>query len=96
MAKTQKYYMKRKMLKFENSPSKYGIYNRLPSKREKEAGKVQEHECEICFQPDTVFDHDDATGKFRGWTCRRCNLVLGLVKDDVKLLLALIHYLANH
>ena len=43
----------------------------------------------------TVFDHDHVTGKFRGWICNRCNRVLGLIKDDKNLLLAMIKYLSQ-
>jgi len=39
------------------------------------------------------FDHCHATGKARGWLCRSCNLVLGMVEDDVERLTSLILYL---
>lgn len=38
-------------------------------------------------------DHDHETGKARGILCRKCNLMLGLVKDDIVLLEKAIIYL---
>lgn len=58
------------------------------------AGRNKPKQCEICGSlGDICFDHDHKTGKFRGWICRRCNLVLGLVKDNKQLLLDLKNYL---
>jgi hypothetical protein len=28
------------------------------------------------------YDHCHQTGKFRGWLCRKCNLMLGNAEDD--------------
>ena len=50
--------------------------------------------CEVCgsdYWP--CRDHDHGTGKFRGWLCRDCNLVLGIIRDDVQRLRALAEYL---
>ena len=44
----------------------------------------------------TNIDHDHTTGKVRGLLCVRCNLALGLVKDDVEVLLRLGMYLEKH
>jgi len=51
--------------------------------------------CECCGRDDVelVFDHDHKTGLFRGWLCNRCNLTLGMVKDDQQLLHFLLMYL---
>jgi hypothetical protein len=51
--------------------------------------------CEICGsdQFKIVFDHCHQYGQFRGWICDRCNKVLGLLKDDVQLLMAMVAYL---
>jgi Recombination endonuclease VII len=38
-------------------------------------------------------DHDHETGKFRGVICRRCNQVLGMVKDSQKILRGLKNFL---
>ena len=46
--------------------------------------------CEICGDwlwiegKKTHLDHDHVTKKLRGFLCNRCNLGLGLFKDDVK------------
>ena len=47
--------------------------------------------CPICGRPlpsPADVDHDHRTGKVRGLLCTRCNLALGLVHDDAKLLRA--------
>jgi len=62
--------------------------------KEKIAGRQKPKNCEICGAIGKIdFDHDHVTGKFRGWICRRCNLVLGMVKDNGELLNALAGYL---
>ena len=53
--------------------------------------------CSVKFesQSDAMLDHCHETGKFRGFLCRRCNLVLGLVKDDEGWLAMLGDYLSE-
>lgn len=63
-------------------------------KKEKIAGRKKPEQCEICGAMGTIcFDHDHKTGKFRGWICHRCNVVLGFTKENVDLLNALSEYL---
>jgi uncharacterized protein (DUF927 family) len=68
-------------------------------KRENQAGRPMSEQCEICGTFDKemkkrlCFDHCHTTGKFRGWICTRCNLTLGLVKDNTETLHAMIKYL---
>lgn len=58
------------------------------------AGRPRADQCELCgCFAKTVFDHDHATGKFRGWLCHRCNRTLGQVKDSTALLDRMIQYL---
>lgn len=59
------------------------------------AGRDKPKACEICNESDVriCFDHCHKTGLFRGWLCVRCNSALGLVKDDIKLLMRLAAYL---
>lgn len=55
--------------------------------------------CAICHDPPTwnkprlPVDHNHRSGHVRGLLCHRCNIVLGLVKDDVLLLEAMEDYL---
>ena len=61
--------------------------------REK-APRPKPEECEVCGSMDVIcYDHCHATNKFRGWICRRCNITLGMVKDNVETLVALAEYL---
>ena len=64
---------------------------------EKLAGKKKSTKCEICGDSSRIcFDHDHKTGEFRGWICWKCNLALGMVKDNNKLLIKLAKYLQKH
>ena len=58
--------------------------------------------CEICARPPSGtsrasstlhLDHDHATGKFRGWLCQKCNMILGQIEDNVAWLESLSRYL---
>ena len=55
--------------------------------------------CQICGRVNrkkAIFvDHDHATGKVRGFLCKKCNSVLGLVDDDATILMKLIAYLGR-
>lgn len=59
------------------------------------AGRPCPDACEICGRTGLkiVFDHCHKHGHFRGWICRRCNSVLGMVRDDPRLLAMLSAYL---
>lgn len=58
--------------------------------------------CEICGLTETQpgkplsLDHDHKTGKFRGLICSACNKAMGLVKDNVLTLMAMVQYLKRH
>ncbi len=72
-------------------------------KQELVAGRPRPSFCECCGEPPQPkdrglklhFDHDHATGAFRGWICHRCNTTLGKVRDDPEVLGKLIDYLAQ-
>lgn len=51
--------------------------------------------CAICKQStdDMCIDHDHTTGKVRGVLCRKCNMGLGLFKDNKEYLKNAIQYL---
>lgn len=50
--------------------------------------------CAICEDEGTLcIDHDHTTGKVRGLLCRRCNLGLGHMRDDVKVVERAAQYL---
>lgn len=63
---------------------------------------VQNGTCAICFNgPDAknkmlAVDHDHKTGKIRSLLCRGCNVGIGNLKDDPKLLIKAAQYLLNH
>jgi hypothetical protein len=54
--------------------------------------------CEVCgrHQAPLDYDHDHATGRFRGWLCNPCNRALGLIEDRPDVLDALAAYLRKH
>lgn len=57
--------------------------------------------CEGCKRPfsetskhhGACYDHDHSNGKFRGWLCNDCNLILGYAKDSRDRLQLMINYL---
>lgn len=50
--------------------------------------------CNVCGSSEKIcYDHDHLTGKFRGWLCQKCNVALGMIKDNVETLKSLIAYL---
>ena len=60
----------------------------------KQAGRTKPENCEICNSIGRIcFDHDHATGLFRGWICHRCNLALGYISDNTDVLEKMITYL---
>ena len=68
-------------------------------KQEAIAGRPRPDICEICGNGNRdralAFDHCHKTGKFRGWICGDCNIMLGLANDDPERLQLLINYLRS-
>lgn len=65
--------------------------------------KAQEGQCCICkefrdtyhSQGGLYIDHDHKTGEIRGLLCNSCNVMLGLIKDDLGILKNAMDYLQN-
>lgn len=58
--------------------------------------QVQNDVCAICKQVDTrklSVDHCHKTGRIRGLLCKKCNLALGNIGDNIKVAEAIIFYL---
>lgn len=62
--------------------------------------------CAICHKPETVkgnngeikmlaIDHNHETGKVRGLCCNNCNRAIGLLGDDVEVMLNAIEYIRS-
>ena len=52
--------------------------------------------CEVCESTDRLcIDHSHETGKPRGLLCHKCNTALGLLGDNVDVILGLSQYLAQ-
>ena len=50
--------------------------------------------CQICCRVSKLnLDHCHATGKFRGYLCRECNLACGLLGDNSKNIRAALEYM---
>ena len=61
---------------------------------ERIAGRPKPEICEVCGKKGRIcFDHCHNTGKFRGWICEQCNVILGYSRDDSKILRLLAEYL---
>lgn len=76
----------------ENGNIDMNLYHKR--KMENRAGRPKPSECELCGNGGKIcFDHNHETGKFRGWICHRCNVILGLAKEEVIILEKLIEYL---
>lgn len=57
----------------------------------------QNGQCYICKNRELLYlDHDHETGLTRQLLCKRCNLGLGLLKDDISLMMEAIKYLQNN
>lgn len=66
----------------------------------------QGYVCAMCKEPETEkrngkllrlsVDHCHATNKVRALLCKRCNRLLGIMKDSVLLLERAIEYLKQH
>lgn len=69
--------------------------------------KKQHYVCAICKNPERVkeartgvvrrlaVDHCHKTNKVRGLLCSTCNIAIGLMKDDLNLILNIIAYLKS-
>lgn len=107
MAKNPLDYDKRNRAKRNAAAKKYRENNRDKIKaahRKKlygiEADEVQAKSkaqgglCKVCgIAPATDVDHDHETGKVRSLLCGSCNRALGLLRDDVTILLSAVQYL---
>jgi hypothetical protein len=60
---------------------------------------MQRGRCATCSsalaQQNLAVDHDHITGRVRGLLCSRCNLAIGSLKDDPKVIRSAIRYLAR-
>jgi len=79
--------------------SRYGITSEAFAKMEQE----QNHQCKICgatsaqnADRDWSIDHDHQTGKVRGLLCFKCNILLGMVGDQISILESAIKYLKEN
>lgn len=76
---------------------KNGMYK--PNKtRRNEPNRKKPDKCEVCYDTESIicYDHDHATGNFRGWLCTRCNVAVGMAKDNPKILRNLARFIETH
>jgi hypothetical protein len=65
---------------------------------ERKIGRPCPQACELCretFRGKPHADHDHATGKYRGWICRNCNVTLGTARENLELLRSMIEWIKN-
>ena len=78
-----------------NRYKKYGITDAEYNTMLTEQGNT----CKICRSTPTreqlSVDHDHSSGRIRGLLCRRCNRMLGFVRDSEALLIAMYSYLTD-
>jgi hypothetical protein len=63
----------------------------------------QNNQCAVCHTTDPggkhkkfMVDHCHTTGKVRGLLCKRCNIALGEVNDNIGTLQAMVEYLSTN
>lgn len=58
----------------------------------------QNNKCATCGNTSVqslAVDHDHKTGRIRGLLCRKCNLALGMINDNISILTHMIAYLGE-
>jgi hypothetical protein len=62
------------------------------------AGRPKPKICEVCHKAGRriIFDHCQASMKFRGWLCDGCNMAIGLLHESPQRLRALALYLEKN
>lgn len=64
--------------------------------------ELQNHSCKICslhindHSRNLAVDHCHTTGKVRSLLCDNCNVALGLVKEDIKIMHNMIKYMEDY
>lgn len=97
-AGNKRYYEKygdkiKKRHKEYNLKRTYGIdivtYNKLL--------ESQNYKCPVCGDVliSPHLDHNHTTGVIRGILCQRCNMAMGLLKEDIKILNSMINYISR-
>lgn len=88
-------------LRIRSIKKKYG----LSFEKYEEMFKKQDGKCKICNQPEVdrdkntqnikflAVDHSHETGKVRGLLCRKCNISLGILNENIETLKNMIKYL---
>jgi hypothetical protein len=67
----------------KNNPERHKVIQNRSNRKAQgclnATGETKGGPCEICgnVYPVLDYDHDHATGQFRGWLCRWCNIKLG-------------------
>ncbi len=93
-------YRERARKRYAANPEHKHALNRkyLMKKRNRirQPSRLEPKICELCRKvPEgkLCLDHCHATGKFRGWLCRSCNMAIGKLGDNREGLLQAIAYL---
>lgn len=62
---------------------------------------LQNNKCYLCNNPPSKYrnldvDHNHKTGKVRRLLCNKCNMGIGVFKDDIKIIINILKYLQEH
>jgi len=98
--KIQEKYLKKNPEARRNTLIKHRYGGKITLKDYDVLHKKQKYRCAICnksreevAQKKFHLDHNHRTGQIRGLLCCNCNLALGLLHDDIKILRAMEDYL---
>jgi hypothetical protein len=85
---------------FRANPAHLWHLYRMTEAQYNELWQRQDGKCAICLNlcpsgKALHVDHSHTTGKIRGLLCKRCNMTLGLLHDDVSILQRAIDYLKS-
>jgi len=97
--KIKKYLLKTRIKRLnQNLQWHYKKFYGITIVEKNELYKIQNGECLICGEKKNilVIDHNHKNQKIRGLLCRNCNSMIGMAKENLKILYSAIKYLRKN